>query len=237
MRRPVLEILDYKFFTPHPDVLNELFKRRFKRKRNADGTRSSKKNKDIVIPVFKGLIRNVIRRLCRRDLPRLQCVDEAVTYPQLRRRYFKAALKVAKKRRANHVQSWRLHNTHMPLIYGNDLDQEHNIANPNEPPARRGPRPPSDPVQHDDESSNQEQSLDHVQNANTNPSASRPPAAPSQPTVASQPVKRKRSEVDFPDEEELKCCDCGVVLTELTTYPKDKKQNEWGENQFRCRKH
>jgi hypothetical protein len=38
-------------------------------------------------------------------------------------RYYKAAMKVVKKRRANHVQHWRMRNTHKPLIYSApDLD-------------------------------------------------------------------------------------------------------------------
>ena len=37
---------------------------------------------------------------------------------QLYSRYYHAVKQVVKKRRANHIQSWRLHGIHKPLIYG-----------------------------------------------------------------------------------------------------------------------
>ena len=36
---------------------------------------------------------------------------------QLVQRYYKAALSIVRKRRANHIQSWRVHKKHKELIY------------------------------------------------------------------------------------------------------------------------
>ncbi len=250
VRRHVLGLVDSKFLALHPQVENDLFKRRFKRHRNGDGTRCLKKHKDIVMPVFRGIVRNVIRRLCRRDLPTLQRNDETLTYARLRRRYFRAALKVVKKRRANHIQSWRLQNTHRPLIYDNDLEQQQRIQHPESP----GPRPASAPVQ--PVVSNKCERLEAqpaaVESQPSDPSTPtkpavesevsdpRPPSAPVKPAVRSLPAKRKISEVDFSEEndEEFKCCEknCGVVLTKDTAFPKNKK-NKWGKTKFRCAQH
>ena len=106
---PVLEKFDKKYCAPRR---SPLFKRRFRKTRNPDGTRTLKKNPEIVMSLFKGLVKPVLRRL----LSNLNL--ETVANPHdLFRRYFKAALKVVKKRRANHVQSWRLNSCHKRLIY------------------------------------------------------------------------------------------------------------------------
>ena len=246
--RPVLGLVDARFLALHPRVANELFKRRFKCQRNGDGTRSLKKHKDIVMPKFREITRNVIRRLCRRDLPTLQHDDNTLTYARLRRRYFRAALKVVKKRRANHIQGWRLNNTHKPLIYGNDLEHQQHIHHPGSP----GPRPPSAPVQ-PAVSKYRIGQMNYIPRPKlpgprpltpvqpTVESDPRPPSAPVKPAASSLPVKRKLSEVDFSDDEpteEFKCCEknCAVVLTKDTAFPKDK-QNLWGDNKFRCAQH
>ena len=120
--RPVLTAIDASHLAPHPAVRNSLFRHKFKKQLNFDGTRQLKKNKDIVMPIFKNLIRPILGPLVMRNLAQEQRNDPTMTYEQLRRRYFFAALRVTKKRRANHIQSWRpdKNGTHLPLIYSSD---------------------------------------------------------------------------------------------------------------------
>ena len=96
VREPVLRALDKKYLRP---LNSKLFRRMFKRQKNVDGTRSLKKNPDIQAKLFKRLVRPILRQILGND--RMQ--DREVV-----QRYYDAALFVAKRRRANHVQSWRL---------------------------------------------------------------------------------------------------------------------------------
>ena len=141
VRRPVLRLLDSKYLAPHPNVENKLFKKRFKVTTDSEGTRTLKKYKDLVMREFRQLVRHVIRRLTSRHLPRLQEKDPNLTYDELRRRYFLAALKITKKRRANHVQNWRINKCHKPKIYENvlqfDRDPPARPTISDEPPAPR----------------------------------------------------------------------------------------------------
>ena len=116
---PVLAKIDAQYLAIHPDVNNPLFRRRFKKARGPNGERKLKKNKDIVIPVFKQLVGGVLRTLALRHLRAAQQADPAVTYNDLHRRFFMAALEVTKRRRGNHVQNWRpeISGTHLSLIY------------------------------------------------------------------------------------------------------------------------
>ena len=107
--RPVMEEFDDVWLAPRKSPL--LFKRRFKRRRNPDGTRALKKYPEIDMTVFKRIVRPILRDLLG-DTD-LTGQDTARLY----RRYFDAALRVVKKRRANHVQSWRINGRPLPLVY------------------------------------------------------------------------------------------------------------------------
>ena len=102
---PVLQALDSQYLAP---LNSPLFRRMFKRTKNANGKRELKKNPDIVIKLFKRLVRPVLRSILG---------NAAVEDRSLLGRYYHAALRVVKKRRANHVQAWRLQARHKPLIY------------------------------------------------------------------------------------------------------------------------
>ena len=92
----VIARLDKLYLAP---LHNPLFKRFFRQQPNRDGTFSLKKNPDIVMKLFKRLIRPILREILG---------HAAMNQPELLERYFEAALYVVKKRRANHVQRWRL---------------------------------------------------------------------------------------------------------------------------------
>ena len=106
--RPVMEKFDPLLSKKNSPTL---FRRRFKRQPNPDGSRSLKKYPEIVMPTFKQLVRPVLRQILSSS--RHSEADTASLY----RRYFNAALRIVKKRRANHVQSWRLNNRPLPLVY------------------------------------------------------------------------------------------------------------------------
>ena len=109
VRKPVLGRLDAKFLAPKT---TPLFKRFFCKQASSDGTRKKKKNKDMDEELFKHLVRPVLRRLLGHNSWRGS---------NLVNRYYNAAKFVCKKRRANHVQSWRLSGKHKELIYGGSL--------------------------------------------------------------------------------------------------------------------
>ena len=104
--RPVMRALDALYLAPK---ISPLFARRFRVKRDAQGTQRLRKNAEMDETAFHKLVDPAIRRLVR---------NSASTDPRLRDRYYNAALAVVKKRRANHAQWWRLYKTHKELIYG-----------------------------------------------------------------------------------------------------------------------
>ena len=104
--RAVLTELDNIYLAPRH---SKLFRRVFKKARNPDGTRSYKQNADIDMPLFRSLVRPILRRVLG---------NAVATDRHLAMRYYHAALSVVKKRRANHVQEWRLKGESKPLIYG-----------------------------------------------------------------------------------------------------------------------
>ena len=109
--QPIMRALDDPWLSQQH---SPLFQRQFKRVPNPDGTHSLKKHKTIVMAKFKSLVRSVLRRL----LSRSTANDPTVNVQNLYERYFTTALRIVKKRRANHVQSWRLYNHCCPLVYG-----------------------------------------------------------------------------------------------------------------------
>ncbi len=104
--RPIMEDMDSQFLSL-PE--SKLFQRQMKKIRNPDGTRSLRKNKTMVMPLFRKLVRPIIRRL----LGRLETPNASQIYSK----YYRAAIKIVTKRRANHVQSWRLYNRPAKLCY------------------------------------------------------------------------------------------------------------------------
>jgi len=108
--RPVLAVFDFPYLALRK---SDLFRKKFKRGKDANDHRQLKQNPDIVLPLFKKLVRPVLRRLLGSLHPGASSGDLSEIY----RRYYTAALKVVKKRRANHIQSWRVHKCHKRLIY------------------------------------------------------------------------------------------------------------------------
>ena len=216
---PVMALLDSQFLALHPDVRNPLFRRKFKRARGPNGERTLKKNKDIVLPVFKQHVRGILRTLTLRHLPLAQQNDPAITYHDLHRRFFFAALEVCKRRRSNHVQSWRpeIHGSHLPLIYsgGHQLPPSPSCAAP-VPPASATPVPPAPatPVP--------------PASATPVPPASATPVPPA--SLTPDPVARTPSAdddgVDFP----AVCCEknCNAELAKKDQFPKGDK---WGDDE------
>lgn len=96
---PILMHLDSSFLAP---TASELY---IQGKLKQNGT--VKKHADLDFDTFKGMIKPIIRELA------VDCSG-----PNVYQRLFWAAYDVVRKRRANHVQSWRLYGHPKELIYG-----------------------------------------------------------------------------------------------------------------------
>ena len=103
----ILKVLDPLYLAP---LNSDLFKRMRVKMPDANGFRRLKKNPDIVIELFKTLTKPTLRRLLR--------LARGGDTSNLRQRYFYAALAVTTKRRANHIQSWRLNGGPLSFCYG-----------------------------------------------------------------------------------------------------------------------
>ena len=101
VNRPIMELLDSLFLAPIASNL-------FCRKRRKDSS-AFKKNADIRFNMFKCMIKPTIRRLVS---------ESEVREPNLTQRFFWCAYDLVRKRRANHIQSWRTHARPLKLIYG-----------------------------------------------------------------------------------------------------------------------
>ena len=107
LTRPLMEALDKHYLAPQE---SPLFRKFFKSKR-VNGKRVLRPKKEMDMKIFKRLIRPILRRL----LARL-CLPVEQQVP-VYSKYYKMAIKLVKKRRANHVQSWRLEGGPANLCY------------------------------------------------------------------------------------------------------------------------
>ena len=114
--KPIMKILDRSYLARKDSIL---FKRKFK-KGGKKQRKLRKKNAEIVGKLFKTLVVPVLRILFIREYTPAKAQDPSLTPFAFRQRLFNAALKVTRKRRANHIQHWRLHNCPKPLIYSDD---------------------------------------------------------------------------------------------------------------------
>ena len=101
VNRPVMVMLDALYLAPIP---SNLFCRK-KRK----GSNEFKRNADLKFKMLKALLKPTIRRLVR---------DSHLRQPDLETRFFWCAYDLVRKRRANHIQSWRRNQRPLELIYG-----------------------------------------------------------------------------------------------------------------------
>ena len=97
--QPILTLLDSSLLAP---VSSELYIEKLKQKNG-----SAKKHAVLDFDAFKAKIKHIIRELA------VECSG-----PNVHQRLFWAAYDVVRKRRANHVQSWRLLGHPKELIYG-----------------------------------------------------------------------------------------------------------------------
>ena len=118
------------------------------KKSSPAGQKVLKQNEDINLPLFKIMTRDLRRELCSRDLEALRQRDPTLDSATLNDRYEHAMLVLTKKRRANHVQSWRLFRCHKRLIYSSPHNQfAHRRLHgfPTLPPAQPPVQPPAQP--------------------------------------------------------------------------------------------
>ena len=208
---PILSHFDANWLARDPkDEDNPMFEFRVRTGVGFGRQPPRKKYADLVVPFFKKNSRAIIRRLVTANLRDEQQLNPSITYEDLRRRYETSALKVLRKRRANHVQSWRQdrRGTHCPLIYGGVSPVSSNDKPRVDPePRQRGvsPGPPN--------------------------GCMRAKAQVRKPRVIVEPKQRATikntagvSFLNRPDENILKCKECAEKLTPLCAYPKER----WG---------
>ena len=242
VRLPILGQLDSTFLAPHPLLDNPMFRDRTRRAGQVY-LMNSKTAKFIYMPFFKQTTGALVRTLTHNNLARLQAHEPTLTYAILQRRLHCAAVKVTKKRRANHVQSWRpdINNTHKPLIYG----VVGPLPDPNPPNIDNGSR--HAPIQQAPQNvapSQRPQMPNRVPSQQPQMPNLAPSQQPQMPNrVPSQQQQMRMSvgaipscrPVDFP--ETMQCVEpnCRATLTKDNAYPKDET-GEWGDNppQPRC---
>ena len=104
--KPILQLLDALYLAPYK---SSLFKRQFKNSFKGRKKRQLRKHAELDVPLFRKLTRVTLKRM-------MQAAENSSS--ELYSRYYHAAKQVVKKRRANHIQSWRVEGIHKPLIYG-----------------------------------------------------------------------------------------------------------------------
>ena len=102
VRVPIMEMLDPLYLAPFK---SPIFRRHAKQRH----PNSLKKHADLVFEEFQRLIKPVIRRLCAQTSSTDRFLDQ---------RYFWCAYDLIRKRRANHVQSWRTRERPSNFCYG-----------------------------------------------------------------------------------------------------------------------
>ena len=106
--KPILRFFDSPWLAPRQ---SDLFMHMKKKTPNPDGSYSFRKNETLNLRLWQKLIRRALKEIMG---------PAYLTNHLLTTRYRIAARKIITKRRANHVQSWRIHNTHKRLIYDGD---------------------------------------------------------------------------------------------------------------------
>ena len=109
VNKAVMELLDSRFLAP---LVSPLFPKVLLK-----NSSRHKKNREMNLTMYKNLTRDLLRYLTRINMQAEKQKNPTVTSDQVKARYRRAMFLLVKKRRANHVQSWRTENTHCPLIY------------------------------------------------------------------------------------------------------------------------
>ena len=221
---PILRHFDSKFLALDPAREdNPLYEHRVRAgfEYADEHARPRKKFQDMKMNVFKRESRIIIRRLTSANLSKVQELDPTVTYEELRRRYEKMALKVVRKRRANHVQSWRpeKNGTHKPLIYGGTVPPVRKapcVQNP----VDKDPKPSQKRADQDSKPSQKRADKDYK------PSQKRADKDSKSKSASVVGVEFLVGESGSETEEEMTCDECGVQLSDLCAYPKDR----WGSD-------
>ena len=106
IRVAILQYFDANWLAPKR---SQLFHKAFRKQKDSNGNLVRKKNEDMIIPLFNRLVRTALRNIMGQAY---------MNDLNLMSRYRLAAKKIVTKRRANHMQAWRLTGKHKALIYG-----------------------------------------------------------------------------------------------------------------------
>ena len=214
---PILTFFDAAYLAPKK---SPLFRKKFAKKRNADGSRKLKDKADIVHKLFKRLVR----------VPLTKILGEVYESDyDLAARYELAAEKIVKRRRGNHVQSWRpsKNNKHLELKYGGVLGVNpltgiavvHNdlVSDPEPIIAKQIAKPSRS--QQQQKTRKPDLNIENMEADFDSDDDTSPPKKKSTGAKSSDP-KNKSAKI-------LRCCSsCGQTLAECDIQPKDK--DSWG---------
>ena len=213
-----MALLDKQFLAPFKSSM-------FYRKLKKNTTNVLKQREDIDLELFKRETRHLRARLCSRDLNALREQDPTLTSDTLSDRYEAAMLTLVRKRRANHLQSWRVHKTHLRLIYSTDTTVRLN-------PGRQPDVTPQAATQSvdDDQSTEPEFSEPDFEEEPQVPASQVPddkscepdfeePQVPAPPVPANSP----RPPVTI-HQVTTKCEVCGVTVNHNSGFPQDSDQ-------------
>ena len=239
----LMRLIDMQFLAPFQ---SPMFYRKLK-KSSPEGRKILKQYEDIDLALFKSVTRHLRAKLCSRDLNRLRQKDPTLTADTLNDRYEEAMFVLAKKRRANHIQSWRIYKTHCRLIYSSgSTDSEYQRLH-----AGFYKKNQDNPVQKKSDTT-----------TSTEVAAALPAAALH---AAAQPVRAESvsepdfsesddTEFDFSESEEesqqpesesippvsmhkvtTPCAECGKQISHNSAFPQDKR-GQWGtKTPLRCK--
>ena len=235
--RTVLTFFDAAFLAPQKALM---FKRTFRKKKNPDSSRSLKKSDDMDEKMFKVLVRIPLRHLLGESFS---------DHYGIMARYTRAAMKVVKKRRANHVQGWRPCNGGMNrlLRYGGRLGEMPpcEMTAAERAVVRKYLRAQSQLLA----ATTPARKSAQCGFPDKTPAPAMAPAVLAESTQADFPdetpaptmtpvVVAESTQADFPDEtpesaqtefpEENKCVGCGKPLTQEQTYPKE--DGDWSNS-------
>ena len=121
VRKPIMELLDPLFLAPLNSTL-------FRRHAKINEPSTLKKKPDLVFDDFKARIKPTIRTLCQKSRS---------SQPFLEQRYFWCAYDLVRKRRANHVQKWRVIGRPSNFTYGGKEIYEATYGKINPAPATK----------------------------------------------------------------------------------------------------
>ena len=224
--RPVLELLDSDWLA---DPQSKLFVKEFRQQKDRHGRRVKRLNATMDETKFDELTHPILHEL-------LQGENDPRARHSLKQRYRYAMMKVVKKRRANHVQKWRMCGHPMRMVYGGGERYQHLFVN-------NGGADPSQELQSQSPDTEESQAAD-IEESQRQPDTEESQRQPYTEESQSPGAEESQS----PDAEQSKhmafrCADCvtkrgwrAPQLPRRLLFPSTTETKKWGGSttELRC---